>query len=69
LLLPVVLLPVAAEFARPAFAAVAAAMTTWLLWLAWRFRRDRSRSAARRLFFATLLYLPAILGLLLVLAR
>ena len=36
-------------------------LTGWLLWLAVKFRRDRTRPSARRLFFATLAYLPIAL--------
>ncbi len=34
--------------------------------LGWRFLRERSRRAARRLFLASVLYLPALLGLMVV---
>lgn len=33
----------------------------WLCWLAWKFRVHRERAQARKLFFCTLMYLPAVL--------
>ena len=33
----------------------------WLCWLAWKFRVHRERAHARKLFFCTLIYLPAVL--------
>ena len=36
-------------------------LTGWLCSLAWRFFRTRERTAARRLFFCTLIYLPLVL--------
>jgi len=36
-------------------------LTGWLCLLAWRFFRTRERTAARRLFFCTLIYLPLVL--------
>jgi len=36
-------------------------LTGWLGLLAWRFFRTRERTAARRLFFCTLIYLPLVL--------
>jgi protoheme IX farnesyltransferase len=41
----------------------ALAMTAGLLWLSWRFFGVRDRASARKLFFFTLLYLPAMLAL------
>jgi heme O synthase-like polyprenyltransferase len=35
--------------------------TCWLCWLAWKFRVHRERAHARKLFFCTLMYLPAAL--------
>lgn len=36
-------------------------LSGWLCWLAIRFQRAPERSTARRLFFCTLMYLPAVL--------
>jgi heme O synthase-like polyprenyltransferase len=36
-------------------------LAAWLCWLAWKFRVHRERAQARKLFFCTLMYLPAIL--------
>ena len=40
------------------------ALGLWMLWLAVKFRRARTKEAARKLFFFTLAYLPAVLLLL-----
>ena len=68
-LLPIAAAPWMFGFASWLVAASSLALTLWLVWLAWRFRRDRTRPAARRLFLATLAYLPLVLLLLLVFAR
>lgn len=36
-------------------------LTGWMCWLAWKFRVHRERAHARKLFFCTLAYLPAVL--------
>jgi protoheme IX farnesyltransferase len=36
-------------------------LSGWLCWLAWKFYREPARPAARKLFFCTLAYLPAVL--------
>lgn len=64
-MLPLAVWPVWSGFARWWVAVGLLGLTVWLLWLAWRFRRERERPAARRLFFATLAYLPAALLLVL----
>jgi heme o synthase len=43
------------------FLAPALLVSGWLCYLAWKFRLHRERSHARKLFFCTLIYLPAIL--------
>jgi len=43
---------------------LAVAVSVWMVWLAAKFWRDRSRDSARKLFLYTLLYLPISLGLL-----
>lgn len=68
-LLPLALWPWAAGFAGGAFAVAGLLMGGGILALAWRFWRLRTRRAARTLFLATLLYLPLMLGALLVTAR
>lgn len=65
-LLPIALWPVVSGFAVWPVGAGLVLLTGWLLRLAWVFRRDRARPSARRLFFATLAYLP--LALIMVLA-
>jgi len=68
-LLPVAVWPAAAGFASWLVSTGGVMLTGWLLWLALRFRRDRTRPAARRLFFATLAFLPIALILVLAGAR
>jgi heme o synthase len=58
--------PPLAGFTSWWFAPPALALGGWLFWLSLAFRRSLERSAARRLFFATLLYLPAMLVALLI---
>ena len=40
-------------------------LTGWLVWMSWRFFLRRDRVGARQLFLSTLLYLPLMLGLIL----
>lgn len=65
-MIPLSLWPTAAGFAHGSVAVGLSALTLWLVWLSAKFRRDRTRASARRLFFATLAYLP--LALILALA-
>ncbi len=70
--LPLVLLsmhPLVSGFAGWWFVPVAALLGSWILKLAVDFRRLRDRASARKLFFATLLYLPAVLAAICVAAR
>ena len=64
-MIPLAVWPAWDGFARGWVVAGLLGLTLWLLWLAWTFRRDRQRSSARRLFFATLAYLPVALILVL----
>ncbi len=68
-MIPVALWPAWAGFAGWTVAAALLALTLWLVWLAVRFRRDRTRGSARTLFFATLAYLPLALVIVLAGAR
>jgi protoheme IX farnesyltransferase len=68
-LLPVAVAPAACAFASWPALAGGVALTLWLVWLAWRFFRLRTRAAARKLFLATLAFLPLALLLPLVFAR
>ena len=52
--------PVWAGVASLWFVAPALLISGWLCWLAWQFRLHRERAHARKLFFCTLMYLPAI---------
>jgi protoheme IX farnesyltransferase len=68
-MLPLALWPALAGFTGWLVAAGLLALTLWLLHLAVKFRRDRTRPVARRLFFATLAYLPIALILVIAGAR
>ena len=59
-LLPASLLPVFAAVSGPLYAAVAGLLSAVLLALAIQFARTRTDSAARRLFFGSIIYLPLI---------
>ena len=63
-LVPVSLLPAALSLAGPVYFIGAAALSSWFARVAVTAARDRSHDSARRLFRASLVYLPAILGLL-----
>jgi protoheme IX farnesyltransferase len=65
-LVPAVL-PALTGVASMWFLPLALATTSGLLWLSWRFFVVRDRASARKLFFFTLLYLPAMLALSMVL--
>lgn len=67
-LLPVAVAPWWFGFASWPTAAGSLVLTLWLVWLSCRFRRERTRQSARRLFLATLAYLPLVLALLLLFA-
>jgi protoheme IX farnesyltransferase len=64
-LVPVSLAPANLGLAGPAYAVGAAALGAYFLWPIARFQGDRSVPAARRVLRASLVYLPGILGLLL----
>ncbi|MGE0362301.1 MAG: heme o synthase [Vicinamibacterales bacterium] len=64
--IPVSLLPTAVGLAGPRYLAAALVLGAIVLWLAFEFAATRSHAAARRLFFATIIYLP-LLWLVLVL--
>ena len=53
--------PVYAGVAHTWFLVGALPLAGWLCWLAWKFRVHRERAHARKLFFCTLLDLPAVL--------
>lgn len=63
-LVPVSLLPVAFKMAGAIYLAGALICGMGFLYCAWQFSRDLTRDRARRLFFASLLYLPVVLGLM-----
>ncbi len=65
LLVIVSLLPTLFGFATLGYLAIAAAVGGWFLWRAMLFLRPEKREiSARRLFFASLAYLPVLLGAL-----
>ena len=63
-LLPVSLSPVLLKLAGPVYFFGALLLGLGFLWCSIRFSRDLSRTNARRLFFASILYLPLLLGLM-----
>ena len=65
-MIPVSLLPTVVGLAGPRYLAAALVLGAIVLWLAFEFAATRSHASARRLFFATIIYLP-LLWLVLVL--
>ena len=61
-LVPVGLLGTLVGIAGLGYAAVAAVAGLWMSWLALGFLRERTDARARRLFLASLAYLPLVLG-------
>jgi protoheme IX farnesyltransferase len=67
LLVLVTLLPVALGYGSVAYGAAAAGLGAWFLWRAIAFLRREGRAmAARRLFFASICYLPLLLAALVI---
>jgi heme O synthase-like polyprenyltransferase len=69
LMLPLAVWPPLAGFTSWLFAAPALLLGAWLVWLSIKFLQNPERPRARRLFLATLLYLPVMLAALLLCAR
>ena len=65
-LLPVSLCPFLFGLAGPVYLAGALALGAGLLWSAWAFSRRISVAGARRLFYASIIYLPLLLGLIVI---
>jgi len=65
----VTLLPAFMGMAHPIYVAVALACDGWMLTCAVLFLQHRSRASARRLFLASILYLPLVMALLMVCRR
>ncbi|MPZ17235.1 MAG: protoheme IX farnesyltransferase [Luteitalea sp.] len=65
-LFPVSLTPSLAGLSGPMYFATALVLSALFLWLSLRFARRRTRSEARRLFLASILYLPLLCGVLVV---
>ena len=61
---PVSLMPTLLGLAGGAYIALATLLGGWLIVLSARFARDRSTSAARRLFLFSIIYLPLLWGAL-----
>lgn len=68
-LVPVMAMPWWFGFGSWLASAGGIAVTLGLCWLALTFRRERTRAAARRLFFGTLFHLPIALGCVLLFAK
>ncbi|MEZ5420014.1 MAG: protoheme IX farnesyltransferase [Vicinamibacterales bacterium] len=62
--LPVSLLPTLVGLAGPRYMMTAIVLGAVVLWLAIEFAATRSNATARRLFFATIIYLPLLWGAL-----
>ena len=60
----VTILPVSLHMVRPIYLYFAIVCNAWILYCAVRFVIDRSRANGRRLFFASIIYLPIILALM-----
>jgi len=69
LMLPLAVWPPLAGFTSWIFAIPALLLGGWLVWLSAQFLGNPERPRARKLFFATLLYLPVMLAALLLCAR
>ena len=62
--IPVSLLPTVIGLAGPRYLAAAIVLGVIVLWLAFEFAATRTHASARRLFFATIMYLPLLWGAL-----
>ena len=62
----VMAIPVVSGNTGAVFGAGAAVLSVAMIYLAVKFYRERTRAAARRLFFYTLIYLPLLLGVALI---
>jgi heme o synthase len=62
--IPVSLLPTLVGLAGPRYLATALVLGAIVLWLAFEFAATRTHGSARRLFFATIIYLPLLWGAL-----
>ena len=60
----VTLIPAALKTANFWYLPSAIVLDATMLWCAFQFLLDRNRMSARRLFFASILYLPCVLGLM-----
>jgi protoheme IX farnesyltransferase len=65
-LIPAAFMPTMVGILGMTYFVGAAVLSTWFLWLAIRLYRDRSNANARRLFFASLVYLSVLVGLMIV---
>ena len=64
LLIPVSLWPALAGWGRWWASIVATALALAMIHFSWRLRNERTRQAAKRLFFYTLMYLPPVLAVI-----
>jgi protoheme IX farnesyltransferase len=63
-LLPVSLSPILFGLAGPAYLVGALALGAGFVWCAWQFSRHIGQTWARRLFYASIIYLPLLLALM-----
>lgn len=64
--IPVSLLPTLIGMAGPRYLSAALVLGAMVLWLSFEFAHTRTLATARRLFFATIIYLPLLWGALVV---
>jgi protoheme IX farnesyltransferase len=63
-LFPITLAPAVLGLAGPVYFVGAGGLALWMVWASFSAARDPSMRRARKLFFASLVYLPAVLGLM-----
>jgi protoheme IX farnesyltransferase len=63
-MIPVSFLPTLIGLAGPRYLVAALVLGSIVLWLAFQFAATRTHAAARRLFFATIIYLPLLWAVL-----
>jgi protoheme IX farnesyltransferase len=68
-LLPVSLCPFLFGLTGPVYLAGALVLGAGFIWSAWRFSRRIGLGGARRLFYASILYLPLLLSLIIISKR
>jgi protoheme IX farnesyltransferase len=65
-LIPLCLIATITHLTGVLFAIVSIVLGAWMTWLAWRFLQQRDDLRARRLFLASITYLPLLLAMLMI---